>query len=320
MRFHVFVLLAAPLSCLAQVPGTATAPPAAQMPEGPQAPPEVDQALRARANAFLDFQSRGDFRKAYDLVAEDSKDFYFGAPKEKATSFTIDDIRYGAGLSTATIKSTIKRQMILAGHPVDVPQLLVSEWKLEKGEWVWYHDPAKDVTKTIIGEVPVVPVEATASSPLPKDLSDKAAAEAAKNIVAPRAVIDKRSVAFTLGKEGTEQVTFHNSNNGQIRVYAEVRGVRDTVTVEPNDIMVNAQADVPFKITYKPRPESAVQGQVQFTLEPFGSVYVLPVRLAREGQIRRRAAPAVPGGAAPASANPAPAAPAPAAPVPGVPQ
>src|SRR5258707_10126362 len=42
------------------------------------------------------------------------------------------------------------------------------------------------------GEVPVVQVEANASSPLPKDLSDKAAAEAAKNIVAPRAV-DRKS-------------------------------------------------------------------------------------------------------------------------------
>jgi len=277
----------------------------------------VDRALRARANAFLDSQSKGELRKAYELVAEDSKDFYISAPKEKASSFTIDDIRYGAGLATATVRSTMKRQMILAGHAVDVPQLLVSEWKLEKGEWVWYHDPAKDVTKTIIGEVPVVPQEAPAPSPLPKDLSNKAAAEAAKTIIAPRATIDKRAVAFTLGKEATDQVTFHNSNNGQVRLYAEVRGVRDTITVEPNDVMVNAQADVPFKITYKPIPESSMQGEVRFTVEPFGSVYVLPVRLAREGQIRRRAVPVVPGGAAPTSPAPAPA---PAEPTPGAPK
>ena len=46
----------------------------------------------------------------------------------------------------------MKRQMMLAGHMVDVPQVLIYEWKLEKGEWVWYHDPSKDVTKTIIGD------------------------------------------------------------------------------------------------------------------------------------------------------------------------
>jgi hypothetical protein len=58
---------------------------------------------------------------------------------------------------------------------------------------------------------------------------------------------------------------------------------------------------------------------VLFTLEPFGSVYVLPVRLAREGQIRKRAAsPSAPAGAVPAPAPAAPAAPSPAAPAPAV--
>jgi hypothetical protein len=260
----------------------------------------VDQALRARANAFLDYESKGDFRRAYELVADDSKDYYFGATKEKSASFTIDEIQYGADLSTATIRSTMKRQMMLAGHPVEVPQLLISRWKLEKGEWVWYHDPSKDVTKTIIGEVPAAPVGTTAESPLPKDLTPKAAMMAEKAIVAPRAAIDKKFVAFTFGKEATEQVTFHNSNNGHVRVYAEVRGAADTITVEPHDIMVKPQADVPFKITYKPRTESSMRGVVLFTLEPFGSGIYLPVRIAREGQTRKPAAPTVPAAPAPA--------------------
>jgi len=300
MRFHAFVLLAAPLACLAQVPGATPAPTAVQMPAGPKAPPEVDQALRARANAFLDYESKGDFRKAYELVADDSKDYYFGATKEKSASFTIDEIQYGADLSTALVRSTMKRQMMLAGHPVEVPQLLISRWKIEKGEWVWYHDPSKDVTKTIIGEVPVAPQGTTGASPIPKDLSPKAALEAEKAIIAPRAAIDKKFVGFVLGKEATEEVIFHNSNNGHIRVSAEVRGVADTITVEPNSVMASPQADVPFKITYKPRSESAVRGVVLFTLEPFGSVYVLPVRLAREGQTRKPAAAAAPAAPAPA--------------------
>jgi hypothetical protein len=266
--------------------------------------------LRSRANAFLDYESKGDFRKAYDLVAEDSKDYYFGATKEKSVSFTIDEVQYGPDLSTATIKSTMKRQTMLAGHPVEVPQLLISQWKLEKGEWVWYHNPSKDVTKTIIGDLSAAPAEgAPGESPIPKNVSDKMAREVAKRIVAaPKATIDKKFVAFVVGKEGTEQVTFHNSNNGQVRVQAEVRGVADTITVEPNNIMVNPQADVSFKLTYKPRPESPVLGRVLFTLEPFGSVYVLPVRLGRERQTRNPAVPAatVPAPAAPAQAVPAP--------------
>ena len=312
MRFHVLVLLAAPLTCLAQVPGAQTVPLAAQVPAGPQAPPEVDQALRARVNAFLAYDSKGENSKAYGLVAEDSRDYYIGTTKEKSASFTIDEVQYGPDLSTATVKSTMKRQMMLAGHPVDVPQLLISRWKIEKGEWVWYHDPSKDVTKTIIGEVPVTP-EATADSPLPKDLSDQAAKDAARKIIAARATVDKKLVTFGLGKDGTEQVIFHNSNNGHVRVLAEVRGVRDTITVEPNDVMVKPQEDVPFKITYKSRPESPVRGEVRFTLEPFGSVVVLPVRLAREGaRPGARVAPArtAPAPVAPDSVVPAPVVPA----------
>ena len=305
MRFHAFVLLAAPLWCLAQVPGIIPAPAAAQSPAGPTAPPEVDQALRARVNSFLDYESKGDFRKAYELVAEDSRDYYFGATKEKSESFTIDDVQYGTDLSTATVRSTMKRQMMLAGHPVEVPQLLISRWKVEKGEWVWYHDPSKDVTKTIIGEVPAAPEGPTADSPLPKDLTQKAAVAAEKAIVAPRAAIDKKMVEFTFGKEATEQVTFHNSNNGHVRVYAEVRGAADTITVEPHDIMVKPQADVPFKITYKPRSESSMRGVVLFTLEPFGSGIYLPLRIAREGQIRQRATPTTPTAPAPAVPTPA---------------
>jgi len=74
----------------------------------------------------------------------------------------------------------------------------------------------------------------------------------------------------------------------------EVRGVADTVTVEPHEALLNPQADFHVKLTYKPLKESAMRGEVRFSLEPFGSVYVLPVRIAREAPAPKPAAPAVP--------------------------
>jgi hypothetical protein len=269
------------------------APPAAQTAPGAKASPEVDQALRARANAFLGYQSQGNFRKAYELVADDSKDYYFGATKEPAASFVIDDIQYSADLSTATVRSTMKRQTTLAGHAVELPQLLISQWKLEKGEWVWYHDPSKDVTKTIFGDVPAGPAGATVESPLPKDVSQKAALAAAAKI-APTASVDKKLVTFSMGKDATEQVTFHNSNPGVVQVDVEVRGVADTVTVEPTSSLLNPQADLVVKITYKSLKESSMRGVVRFTVEPFGGVYVLPVRIASGTSAPKPDARAVP--------------------------
>src|ERR1019366_2171677 len=118
MRFHTILLFAAALLSFAQAP-----PPAS-------APPEVDQALRARATMFLQYQCEENFRKAYDLVAEDSKDYYFSAPKQKASSFTIDDVHYVGDSSMATVKSTLKRPVTLAGHQVEVPEVLTSRWKM----------------------------------------------------------------------------------------------------------------------------------------------------------------------------------------------
>jgi len=281
MRLQAFLLVAATFVCFAQTPAA------------PSAPPEVDQALRARATKFLEFQTQGNFSKAFDFVAEDSRDYYFSAPKEKTSSFVIDEVKYSDDLSTAAVKSTMKRQVLLAGHPVELPQVLVSQWKMEKGEWFWYHDASKDVTATILGDVPAVAADPAAQAALPKDLSPKAALEAAAKI-APKATIDKKFVAFPPRKEATEQVIFNNSNGGTVRVYVQVRGASDRITAEPRDFFVNPKAEVPIKITYKPMEGPTPRTVVAFTVEPFGSVYILPVRFIRETPPAKPSAPPPP--------------------------
>jgi len=39
----------------------------------PGAPADVDKALRARVSQFFQYHVDGDFRKAYDIVAEDTR-------------------------------------------------------------------------------------------------------------------------------------------------------------------------------------------------------------------------------------------------------
>ena len=71
----------------------------AQEPKPATPPAEVDQALRERASAFLQYQVDGNFRKAFELVAEDSKDFYFSIGKTKIQSLEIDEIVYSDNFS-----------------------------------------------------------------------------------------------------------------------------------------------------------------------------------------------------------------------------
>ena len=274
MRFHTILLLALPLLSWAQTPPAAP-------------PPEVDQALRARVTAFLQFQKEGSFRKAYDMVSEDSKDYYFSAPKQQSSSFQINEIQYTGDFSKATVRATVTQRMGLAGQYVEVPNVLAAQWRLENGVWMWYHDPDKGVLYSIIGPIstggaPSAPPQPARPSALPKDMSPEAVAAAAAKLV-PKATIDKKSVTFTLGKEATEEVTFHNNNPGQVQVYVGVQGDTDSVTVEPHSALLNPQAELAVKVTYKPAKDTFARTAIQFTVEPFGSVYVLPVRAVREG-------------------------------------
>jgi hypothetical protein len=182
--------------------------------------------------------------------------------------------------------------MGLSGQQVEVPGVVTTRWQMEKGEWVWYHDPSKDTLLTIVGELPtggaaagITPPanasEPAKSSPLPKDLSPAAAAAAAAKLV-PKTTIDKTSISFNLGKEASDLITFRNGNIGQVRVYVGVRGATDSVTVEPVDTLLTANAELPVKVSYKPTADAPRRTMVEFTIEPFGSVYRIPVRFIRE--------------------------------------
>ncbi len=72
-------------------------------------PPEVDEALRARVTEFFQYHVDANFRKAYELVAEDTKEQYFGAQKWQFKSFKIDSIKYSDNFTKAEVQVTGQR-------------------------------------------------------------------------------------------------------------------------------------------------------------------------------------------------------------------
>src|SRR6266481_3710204 len=171
MRLLVMPLAALPLFLFAQDP-----PPAA-------APPEVDQALRARAAQFGQYQMEGNFRKAYEMVAEDSQDFFFSAPKEKPQAYTIEDVRYADNFTKATVRVTSTRRMLVGSHLIDLPDVVLEQWRLEDGKWMWYHDP-NSARATVIGPLAadgiVKPGALNPKALPPKDLTPEAMTAAAQ--------------------------------------------------------------------------------------------------------------------------------------------
>jgi hypothetical protein len=130
-----------------------------------KAPPDVDEALRARLTQFFQYHVDGKFRQAEALVAEDSKDYYYNASKPRYLSFRIGRIEYSENFTKAKVTMVCKMFMPIIGFqdkPLDVP--MPSQWRLEKGQWFWYVDPDAAL-QTPFGKMKPGTAPATGNSP-----------------------------------------------------------------------------------------------------------------------------------------------------------
>ena len=112
-----------------------------------KAPPDVDDALRARIAKFYQAQVDGKARRAEEIVAEDSKDFFYNMAKPKFLGFEIRDITYSDNFTKAKVTMVMEMYLMMPGFegkPMKVPGSTL--WKIENGQWCWYIDP--DVLNT----------------------------------------------------------------------------------------------------------------------------------------------------------------------------
>ena len=275
MRLFVPPLAALPLLLFAQAPATA--------------PPEVDQALRARAAQFGQLELAGDFRKAYEMVAEDSQDFFFSISKEKPLAYTIEDVRYNEGFTQATVKVTSTRRLLVGTHIIDIPDVVLEHWKLQDGKWMWYHE-AQTTRATIVGPVAVdETVKPGALNPKalpPKDLTPEAmaaAARAALEAAQNRGVLDKESLEFAAGTPGTQQVMVRNNYQGQIRIEVTWLTKVPGITVEPAEAAIDALGETALKIRYEPGERIFAPATLRIEIQPFHKVYSLSVTVKADG-------------------------------------
>jgi hypothetical protein len=248
----------------------------------PAPPAEVDEALRARATAFLQSQVDGNFRKAFEYVAEDTKDFYFAAQKNRYLSFKIDSIEYSDNFTKATVKGMTRRTLAAMGRTFDVDLPLADTWKIEDGKWVWYFQAAVDgVMQTPFGTVKMsgTPGDGGQFKP-PVDLSPEAVEAAAKKMMSAPSSVNKQSVTFVKGMPASEEIVFHNGAPGVVNLVVEKLYASEAIDVESKEILVKADEDVKVKVTYTPGKDPETNTSVRLRVEPFGRTYVIPVSIA----------------------------------------
>ncbi|MCL6544345.1 MAG: hypothetical protein K6T61_03890 [Bryobacteraceae bacterium] len=193
-----------------------------------KAPPDIDEALRARINKFYQYHVEGKFRAADALVAEDSKDVFFGADKQRCRSFAITKISYSDNFTRASAMVICDTEMMMPPVgliPIKMP--IRSLWKVENGEWYWYVEPPPPGSSlnSMFGvpgpagpppnstgaagapSAPAAPGPPITFTPL-LDL------ETLQNAV--RA--DRTSVTFAVGTKGTERIQLANRLPGGVRL------------------------------------------------------------------------------------------------------
>lgn len=255
-----------------------------------QAPPEVDQELRARVNGFYQNFVEASFspRKAEPFVAEDTKDFFYNAAKEKYISYKIGTITYSDNYTRAVVVVIGKLERMLASQKIvaDWPQN--THWKIENGKWCWYYDPSDFPVTPMGGKNPP---SASAADPrinamIPKDGSPEAVRKAGQALLSQQAMgLDKSLVTFAVDQASSAQLVFTNGADNEIQIALDgpvVRGLKAKL----DKIMVPGHGTAVLSLDYDPSDKSGPRdvwepkGNIVFRIfaEPFDRMFPITVQ------------------------------------------
>lgn len=268
MRFSAVLVLTAS-ACLAQTP-----------------PPEVDAALRARVNEFMGYHVTANFMKAFELVAEDTREYYFGAQKNQYLSFKIGNIEYNDNFTKAVVEVEGERKIRLSP---EFPETIIvhpmrQDWKIENGKWVWYVKPQLDCPTPMSCDPhgkPWAQQQAdTANNAIPlPDLSQKKMDEQARKIL-KASQVDKPEVAMTASVVSTQHVVFHNGAPGYVKVFIQAPELAGfTAKLEKGD--VGANQDVGIDLRWEPGKAVAPKALILVVVvEPLSQTFPIVVKFA----------------------------------------
>ena len=259
MRFRIAIAVLVAAACFAQ-----TAPP-----DAPKPPADVDQALRARINEFYGLLLKKEYRKAEALIADDTKDYYYGIGKPDFTKFELLEIRYSENFTRATAITQCAQKVQQPGFPLGEWNLKVpSLWKYENGNWYWYVNqsvvvsPVGIVQKVEAGNGAAVAAPATPGG-MPKEIPTT------PDFVLGKVGIDKKTV--TLEGDKAEKVTIVNGLAGQIRLMLTKQLGLD-LQLEPTELSQGEKAVLTVRAT-----KDSVSGVLGVQIIPTGEVLAIQV-------------------------------------------
>ena len=91
------------------------------------------------------------YSKGLELVAEDTKDAYFGSAKSEIESFELGEIRYNEDFTKAVVETPVVRIWYLQSHPVKSEGPWRTSWKMEDSKWKYTYEVLQGTWTTPMG-------------------------------------------------------------------------------------------------------------------------------------------------------------------------
>lgn len=219
-----------------------------------KAPPDIDDALRARLSKFFQAHVDGKPRLAEQYVAEDSKDFFYNANKPRYFSFEISRIEYSENFTKA--KATVIAETVVPvpgfmDKPMKVP--IPSYWKVIEGQWYWYVDLER-ISMTPWGKMKGGTAGAPApGAPAPVELGKGPDPDSLLGAV----TADKRQLELS-GDAPSAQVTIVNRLPGNVSLTIQNQPVQGLeMKLDRTQLKAAEKATISFRLTDKERRPTA---------------------------------------------------------------
>ena len=185
-----------------------------------KAPPGVEDALRARVNAFYQTWVDGKFRAGEKFVAEDAQEIYYSMQKQKFGGCEIIRIKYERDFNDAIVTVSCKGKWNIQGKELDSTLAHSDFWSIEKELWVWTVKPVTTV-ETPFGTSHYGNIEGSGKlfdqkTGLPKDFDGLGKA------ILNQISVDKDQVVLSSFEKSSAVVTVKNGMNGYMDLRADV--------------------------------------------------------------------------------------------------
>jgi len=238
-----------------------------------QAPPHIDQALRARIDLFYQSHVDGKFRQADTVVHEDSKDAFFVAHKEQYKGFEILRIIYSEDFTEARAVIGLKTDFVMMGfgsQEVTVP--ITSFWKWDEGEWWWYAPRPGDGVETAFGTMRAG--DASQTEEVRNQIANIDFASAEKQIMSS-VKLDKAEATLSSHEPSSDEIVVTNGMPGQISLRLRSESVQGyEASLDRETLAAGEQAKITFRINPSDRAQKPSLS-AEVTVLPAN--YVIPI-------------------------------------------